>query len=299
MQNIFPYLEGIGCSLCYGLATILQQVAAKRQETIESLNPSHLLRLFRQGPFILGIVLDLVGWGLFLLAARTLPLFLVLAFVASSLGTTALVARLFLATKSSMGERLAIVAVMVGIILLGITAEPSTARAVNRSFTLGIEWAPIPMAIIGAGLLKARGRRYGALLLALLAGLAFGGTGVIARFIEVTSFGVQDIFQPLVLSLVAYGALGMYLLPAALQRDSVNRVNGMLYSSELAVPSLLGIAFLGDRARAGTWPFMLAGFVFVAAGTILIARDGQQPAPHSGGSPGGEPLPGRPGTSPA
>jgi uncharacterized membrane protein len=77
----------------------------------------------------------------------------------------------------------------------------------------------------------------------------------------------------------------MYFLPAALQRDNVNRVNGMMYSSELAVPSLLGIAFLGDRARAGTWPFMVAGFIFVVAGTILIARDAQPSVPGGAGSP--------------
>jgi glucose uptake protein GlcU len=37
------------------------------------------------------------------------------------------------------------------------------------------------------------------------------------------------------------------------------------------VPSLLGIAFLGDEVKNGEWPLMVAGFIFVIVGTVLVS----------------------------
>jgi hypothetical protein len=117
-------------------------------------------------------------------------------------------------------------------------------------------------------MLRVTKSRHATLVLSALAGLAFGGTGLASRIIS-----LHTIMQPLVLSLLGYGALGMLFLAAALQRDTVNRVNSVLFSSELAIPSLLGILFLHDGARHGAWPIMIAGFGSVIVGTVIIAFD--------------------------
>jgi hypothetical protein len=282
MHAVLPYLAGIGCSLCYGIATVLEQVATRRQAAIRSLHPSHMVKLFGQGPYVLGITLDLLGWGLFLLAARTLPLFLDLSFVAASLVVTTIVAQLHTKTKINHSEKGAIALVMLGIILLGVVAQPSTMHSASHHFVVVLEVFPVVLALIGLSWLRTDRSRPAALVLAGCAGLAFGATGIISRVIHISHFDLHTILQPLVIALIAYGALGMIFLAAALQKDTINRVTSTLYSSELAIPSLLGIIFLGDRARHGLWALIVAGFLCVIIGTIAVARVSTQPSPKRG-----------------
>lgn len=279
MHSALPYLAGIGCSLFSGIATVLEQVAAHRHTAIRSLHPSHFVQLFRQGPYILGIVLDLVGWGLFLFAARTLPLFLDLSFLAAGLMVTAIVAQLHSPARISHTEKRAIALVMLGIVLLGIVAQPSSVHSVSHHFTQVLEVFPIVLAVIGLSWLRSNTARPAALALAICAGLAFGATGIIARVIHIAHFDLHTVLQPLVIALLAYGALGMLFLTAALQKDTINRVTSALYSSELAIPSLIGIVFLGDHARHGLWIVVIAGFLCVIIGTVTIAQDSATAAP--------------------
>jgi drug/metabolite transporter (DMT)-like permease len=219
----------------------------------------------------MGIVLDLIGWALFILAARVIPLFLALSFVASSLVVTAMITRFYFKTSIKPAMTLAMVAVIIGILLLGITAQPSTINRVNRSLILAVEVSLIPIATVGLILLRSHRKHSSALLLALLAGLTFGATGLLARAIHFPSHDFGLFFQVPVLSLGICGILGTFFLAAALQRADITIVNGILYSSELSIPSLLGILFLGDRARNGLWLLMMTGFLCVAVGTILLA----------------------------
>jgi hypothetical protein len=273
MHSVLPYLAGIGCSLFSGIATVLEQVAAHRQAAIRSLHPSHFIKLLQQIPYLSGIVLDLLGWGLFLFAARTLPLFLDLSFLAAALVVTAIVAQLRSHTRINHAEMGAIALVMVGIVLLGVVAEPSRVHSVSHYFVLVLEVFPIVLAVTGLGWLRTNAARPAALALTICAGLAFGATGIIARIIHIAHFDLHTVAQPLVASLIAYGVLGMFFLTAALQKETINRVTSTLYASELAIPSLLGILFLGDRARHGLWVVVIAGFLCVIIGTVSIAQD--------------------------
>ena len=271
MEALLPYLAGVGCSLCYGAATVFEQIAVKRQKTIRSLHPTHLVRLAQQGPYILGIVLDLVGWVLFLLAARQLPLFLALSFVAAGLVVSALLAHKYLAVRATHRERIAIIGVMVGLVLLGAVAQPSTAHGVSHVFLVTLEIAPIIIGICGLALLRAPQKTYSSFGLAALSGLAFGGTGLVARSVHFHHFSVHTVL--LAVALVLYGVLGALFMAAALQRDSVNRVNGILYAAELVIPSIIGILFLGDGARPGLWPVLLLGFFCIVGSVVVIALD--------------------------
>lgn len=276
MDHVLPYLAGIGCSLCYGAATIFEQIAVRRQKSIRSLHPSHLVRLVRQESYILGIALDLAGWILFLLAARKLPLFLALSFVAASLTVSAVIAHKYLGVKENNSERFAIIGMMVGLIILGAVAQPSNGHTMNQAFRIGVESAPVLLGVLGLALLRAPQRTYSAFGLAALSGLAFGGTGLVARVIHVGQ--ITPHFILLSIALILYGALGALFMAAALQRESVNRVNGALYASELVIPSILGTIFLGDRARSGLWPVLVLGFICVVASVVVIALDTRKAA---------------------
>jgi hypothetical protein len=53
----------------------------------------------------------------------------------------------------------------------------------------------------------------------------------------------------------------------------VNRINCVLYSTELVVPSILGIIYLGDKAKPGLWPLIVISLSLVIIGTIVTALD--------------------------
>jgi hypothetical protein len=270
MGSLLPYVAGIGCSLCYGTATVLEQIAARRQKSIISVHFTGLVNLFRKLPYATGILLDLIGWVLFIFAARTLPLFLVLSFAASSLVITILIAHTYLHIKTRPLVRFAVLILILGIVLLGITAQPSAAQPVSNLFKLSVEVAILPILIIGLEFLKSIKKHYSSILLSSLAGLSFGATGLLARTIHF-SFSFGQLFHISTVCLVGYGILGSIFFAAALQRENINIVNGVLYSSELTVPSLLGILFLGDRARGDLWPILLIGFICVIISTPIIA----------------------------
>jgi drug/metabolite transporter (DMT)-like permease len=257
--------------LAYGGATVLEQIAAKRQTEIRSLHPRHLWYLLRQPPFLLGLVLDFVGWVAFLITARDLPLYLALAFVALSLVAAAVLARIFLDVAVVALEKLALIAVMIGVVILGVVAQPSAFVAPSRGFQLVVGIFVLPLGLAGLVFLRREFKKYEALSLAVLAGLSFGATGLIAKILQVSSVG--SLLHPLTISLAAYGLLGALLLNAALQRENVNRVNGTVFASELALPTLLGIWFLGDQVRPGFGFEMAFGLACVIGGTLMMALE--------------------------
>jgi hypothetical protein len=269
MISILPYAAGIGCSLCSGTATVMEQVAARKHKNINSVHVKTLINLFRKLPYASGILLDLIGWGLFIFAARELPLFLALSFAASSLAVTVIVAHFYLHVKTSLTTRAAVLILILGLVVIGLTAQPSTAKITSHLFTVVVETAVIPAFVVGLWLLKGHAKHYSPLLLSALAGLTFGAAGLLARAIHFTGF--SGIFQFSILCLIIYGILGAVYLAAALQRENINIVSGVLFASELTVPSLLGILFLGDRARGGMWPLVLVGFLFIIVSTGIIA----------------------------
>jgi hypothetical protein len=271
MHELSAYASGLGCSLCYGVATILELVAANRQQAISSLHPKHLVGLFNQAHYITGIVLDLIGWLLFLHTAKDLPLFFALSFVAFSLVVSAVIASFKLKVKVTIKDKFAMVLVIVGLVMLGFISETSRQSLVSNGFVLVLKLAPLVLAAPGIMLLRSKNNHYSSFFLAILSGLSFGATGLIARVIHVGD--LKDLVQLLTMSLLAYGALGAIYLAAALQRSAVNRINCVLYSTELVVPSILGIIYLGDKAKPGLWPLIVISLSLVIIGTIVTALD--------------------------
>ncbi|MEI8082901.1 MAG: hypothetical protein WCI74_13775, partial [Actinomycetes bacterium] len=76
-------------AICYGVASVLQALAARRTEVGGAVDPRVLVRMVKQWPYLLGLGLDGVGFLVSLVALGMLPLFLVEAVIASSIGITA------------------------------------------------------------------------------------------------------------------------------------------------------------------------------------------------------------------
>ncbi len=270
-------LGAFACAVCYGIGSILQAVAAGRTDTSAALDPRLLVRLLKQGPYLLGIGFDAVGFVASVLALRTLPLFLVESTVASSIGVTAVLAARFLHVRLKPLEWVALGAVAVGLVLLAASAQPDAGKATTgRGGWLLLAGVLVAVAIAGVGSRVSPARA--AAILAADAGLAFGGVGVAARtlvvphpLLDATGLG-QLARDPVALSLVAYGVLGMLFYSAALQRGSVTTATAITFAIETTVPTLIGLTLLGDRARPGFAPVAVAGFVVALAGCLGLAR---------------------------
>src|SRR3954452_15262070 len=79
-------------AVAYGVATIMQAIGARRAGHAAGPDARLLLRLVRSTPYVVGLLLDGVGFALSLGALRTQPLFTVQAIVASSLAGPAVLA---------------------------------------------------------------------------------------------------------------------------------------------------------------------------------------------------------------
>ncbi len=131
------------------------------------------------------------------------------------------------------------------------------------------------VAIAAGGMLVARastGDRAGALL-GGLSGLAFGGTALCARALESHVHLSALPRDPLTWALLAFGALGISLYAAALQRGSVTIATACQYALETLVPSLIGLLVLGDHARAGLAGVAVIGFVLTLGAAIALTFD--------------------------
>ena len=117
--------------VAYGVANLLQSVAAARTTPHRSFHPSLLLRLAGHRPYLFGLGFQVVGFVLAFLARRDLPLFLVQASIAAGLGVTALIGVLVLGWKLPGAEVALLGLLFVGVGALVISAQPAPARAIG------------------------------------------------------------------------------------------------------------------------------------------------------------------------
>jgi drug/metabolite transporter (DMT)-like permease len=268
----FPILAAFACAVCNGTAAVLQKISADKEKTVSSLDARLLWRLARDKPYAGGVALDILGWLLAIFAVQYLPLFLVEAIIAANIVVTALVERLFRRQKISPKSYLAISIIMVGIIILAIVSSPEKAEPISNTLRWLIVLVPMPIGI--AGYVLAHGRNYMASIgLAILGGLAFGGTAVVGRIFKFSQPIWHTIYSPLIFALIASGTLGILLFSIALQRAQATVVNATMTASQTLIPAIIGITFLGDHARGGMWYFVILGVSLALGGVVSLALD--------------------------
>jgi len=271
----------LGCAACYGVGSVLEQVGARREATATSIDPRLLWRLAQQLPYLAGLGLDAAGWVLSLLALRTLPLFLVQSAVAASIAVTAVVARVVLGTRLDRVDGGAIGVIVVGLVLLALAAAPDAGRPVGAGFGAGLLLGVGVLAVAGTLLARSSSVR-GHLGLAAVAGLAFSGTAIAGRTLVIPPHLTHIVGEPVAWALVALGGLGILLFSIALQRGSVTTTNAVLFSVETVVPTIVGVVWLGDRARDGRWPLMIVGCVLAIGGAVGLALHARAAVPDAG-----------------
>ena len=269
----FAYVAAVLCAVCYGLASVLQSIGARRVEGSGAINAKSLARIATQLPYLIGLGLDGVAWLLSLLALARLPLFVVQAMVAGAIGFTVLFAALFQHLRPTPRQLAFILVLGIGLGGLALSGAPEEARRTPPAYSWGMWVGVIVLAIVGAFAAKKFHGDKAAAALGCLAGLAYGGTALCARAL-VAGVSVSALRDPLLWGLVAYGALGLVFFTAALQRGSVTIATAWLFTAETVIPSIIGLTILGDSARSGYAAVAAVAFVatiIAAVGLTLVS----------------------------
>ncbi|WP_445166983.1 hypothetical protein ACTXG7_24665 [Mycolicibacterium sp. Dal123E01] len=241
--------------------------------------------------FIIGIVLDVVGFVGSAVSARLIPLFLSQTIISANLIVTAVLGIAVLGIGLRTRDWIAIATVIVSLFVLGLGAGE---RGHHDNPDLFIHWVVLGVSVLillgGIALTRFLGAR-SAVMAGLIAGVLFGMLAIGVRILH----GI-DHFQPWVIladpaayTVVIAGIGGFYLHTVALQLGSVNGATAALVVGETVVPGIVGVVFLGDTSRPGLAWVVVLGFIGAVVGAVAVAVFGaaghattQEDAPTSG-----------------
>jgi drug/metabolite transporter (DMT)-like permease len=265
-------------AVAYGVATVLQAIGARRLARATGPDARLLLRLVRSTPYVVGLLLDAVGFALSLAALRSQPLFTVQAIVASSLAVTALLTVVILHVQLSRLEWVALALVTAGLTMLGLAANDQQPAKVSLGGRLALLAAVAASALVVAVAARGRdGNRHDAWALGCLAGLMYGAGGIGARVLANPPSIGSLLLDPALWAMFIAGVLGLLLYAMALQRGSVTVATAAVVVTETLVPAAIGITMLGDRPAHGRTGLAAAGFAVTVTGSLLLARYGEAP----------------------
>ena len=266
---MWSYAAAGATAVCYGVATVLQAVGARRTAR-GALELGLLVRLARELPYVAGLALDGVGFVLSLVALRSLPLFLVQSVIAANVGVTAVVAVLVLHARLRRPEVVALLMLAAGLVLLAVAAKPGHAHPL-ATWAQWLLLALLPAFVAGAVVGARATTKAAAVALAAVAGSAFGVVGIAARGLDPSRPWWHAAVTPAGWAIAGFGVLGVVAFAAALQRGSVTVVAAVVAGSETVIPSVVGLVALGDATRAGLGPAaMVAGFVLALGAVVML-----------------------------
>jgi drug/metabolite transporter (DMT)-like permease len=260
-------------AVCSGTATVLQAGVARRLTTADHLDPGMLLRLARRGPYLVAVALLVLGLLFAIMGLRSLPLFLVQAVRASSLGVTALLSMLVLKQRLVWSEIAAIGAVGVGLVLLALAAKPQSAAEVSSMVRFGLLVAVVAVGLLAVVAARLPPSRRSGLALGLLSGLCFALLALGARLLH--ELAPMVLFtDPAAWGMGLAGLLGLLVSATAMQRASVVTVTAATVGTETVVGAVLGVVACGDRPVPGGEGYALLGFALALAAALGLARFG-------------------------
>jgi drug/metabolite transporter (DMT)-like permease len=259
--------------VCYGVASVLQAVGARRVKPSEGVNPKLLVRVMGSLPFVGGLAFDTIGLGFNLYALRTLTLFTVQAVVNTNLAVTAVLSVVLLHVRLGRRDKLGVVAVLCGLVLLGLASGPEGGVGFDLAHRVGLLIGAVVLA--GVSLLVGNlHKKSHPAVLGAMAGFLFGLFGISVRVLPSLGFG-HLVTDPATYAALVSSVTGFLFFTTALQRGSVTAATAALVVGETAVPSLVGLLLLGDTTRPGFAPVGVAGFLLAVGGALSLSRYGE------------------------
>jgi drug/metabolite transporter (DMT)-like permease len=257
-------LFSLAAALAYGAGSVLQAAGVRAS----SARGRGVVGAALQPLYLAGLGCDLGAWLLSLVALRRLAVFVVQAVLAGSLAVTVLLAAATIGTSLRREDWVPIGAVIAALAVIGASGGATRSTAPAHLVELGL----LAGAFAAPAAVAAACRWASPVVVAAVAGLAFGGGSLAARALPTASHLTGYLHEPLAWAVLGYGAVGMYAYAFALERGDVGVVTATLWVPELVVPGVIGVVFLQDRVRSG-WlaPAVVATVVAVVA-TIALSR---------------------------
>ena len=268
---VFALICAFVANVSYGIGTVLQTVGARRATSSQHLDVMLFARLGRQLPYLAGLALDGVGFLASVIALRRLPLFVVQSAIAGSIGVTALAAVFVFGFRLRASDIVAIVVLLVGLALLAVSAGTQEVAHVSHLGGGLLLAGVLVVMLAGVGAARLPDPK-GGIALAACAGLGFTGTAIAARTLHIPHHLWHLGAEPVAIALVLYGVLAMLLFATALQRGSITAISAVTFAVETIVPSIIGLALLGDRTRPHFELVAVAGFGFTVGASLVLAR---------------------------
>ncbi|TDD86570.1 hypothetical protein [Actinomadura rubrisoli] len=288
----------VAASACYGTGSVLQALGAKRSAARESARAedgaetasavtghggpslSSTAKAVVTWAFIVGTVLDAVGFALGALAAKLLPLFLSQTVISANLVVTAVLGIWVLGVRLVRPEWVSVGVVCVALVMLAGAAGHEGEGRVPISAHWWLLGVSALLVAVGLATVRLLGPR-AAIPAGLLSGLGFGAVGVGVRMLNGTEpFNLRDLVgDPALYAIALAGLGGMYFHTVALQIGSINGATAALVVGETVVPGILGVLWLGDASRAGFAWLAFIGFVLAVAGAVAVAWYGNPGVP--------------------
>lgn len=257
--------------IAYGIANLLQSVAAARTTVHHSFDPGLLLRLAGHRTYLLGLGCQVGGFVLAFLARGDLPLFLVQASMAAGLGVTALLGVLLLRWRLPRAEVVLLVLLVAGIAGLVLSARPAPSRPLGTAGLVALAATLGVIALLGFFAVRLHGAP-GSVALGSLAGLAFSAAAVAARPLASTHSAEQFLGNPLFYLLVAHSVIGQLLLGLAMQRGSTTAAVAAMDAAGAVPAAVIGLLLLGDQIWPGREWLAAAGFLVTLAAVLGLTR---------------------------
>lgn len=255
----------------YGLANLLQSVAAARTTVHHTLDPALLLRLAGHRTYLIGIGCQFFAFVLAFLARRDLPLFLVQASVAAGLGVTALLGVLVLKWRLPPAEVALLVLLFVGIGALVVSARPAPARQLGLAGVIALGVTLLVIGVLAIFAVRLHGAP-GSVALGSLAGMAFSAAAVCARPLASVKSLDEFVSHPLLYLLVVHSVVGQLLLGLAMQRGSTTAAVAAMDAAGAVPAAVIGLALLGDRIWPGFEWLAAVGFLITLTAVIGLTR---------------------------
>ncbi|SCF12032.1 hypothetical protein [Micromonospora mirobrigensis] len=264
--------------VAYGVANLLQSVAAARTTVHHTFDPGLLLRLAVHRTYLIGLACQVTGFVLAFLARRDLPLFLVQASVAAGLGVTAILGVLLLKWRLPAAEVALLVLLFAGITALVLAAEPAHSKQLGAIALVALAAALALIAVLGFFAVRLHGA-LGSVVLGSLAGMAFSAAAVAARPLASAPSVEAFLVDPLLYLLVAHSIVGQLLLGLAMQRGSTTAAVAAMDAAGAVPAAIVGLLLLNDRIWPGREWLAAGGFLVTLVAVIGLTRYAE-PQPH-------------------
>jgi hypothetical protein len=269
-------LIALCAAIAFGTGSVLQKVGAPPADAV---GIRRLARHVVTTPtYLFGTSLDVFGFVLTALAARQLALFAVEGILSTGVGFTAVLAAIVLKEHLRVPAKLAVMAMIVGLALLSVSAAPDSGATLGIPLVL-VGLSAVALLVVTLSFDRIVRSRTSSSALAVIAGVSFGAWASIPRLTHdgAAANAVGSLF--VVIGITSYAA--------ALRRGTAVSMMAITVAAESILPALCGLA-VGDTARPGTEAFAVAGFVLAVASAVLIAVvDREEPEPADAAVPVG------------